>query len=144
MRLPVRDAEQAGRAPAPRPQAAPPSRILLVESEAMIRDAAMRLLARWEHTVTPAENGAQALATFAPGDFDLVITDLGMPDMNGWDLLREIKTRDPRVPTVLITGWGRQLSDEEARERGVDFVIEKPFDQDDLREILGAALGGQR
>jgi FixJ family two-component response regulator len=66
-----------------------------------------------------------------------------MPDMNGWDLLGEIKRRDPRVPTVLITGWGRQFSDEEAKERGVDFVIEKPFDQDALRDILAAALGGR-
>jgi FixJ family two-component response regulator len=47
------------------------------------------------------------------------------------------------VPTVLITGWGRQFSDEEANQRGVDFVIEKPFDQDDLREILAAAMGGR-
>ncbi len=144
VRLPVRDAEQAGREPAPRPQNAPPSRILLVESEAMIRDAAVRLLARWEHSVTPAENGAQALATFAAGEFDLVITDLGMPDMNGWDLLEQIRARDPQVPTVLITGWGRQLSGDEARARGADFVIEKPFDQHDLRAILGAALAVRR
>jgi CheY-like chemotaxis protein len=69
-----------------------------------------------------------------------VISDLGMPDMNGWELLEQIKQRDPRVPTVLITGWGRQFSEDEARERGVNFVIEKPFDQDDLRDILAEAL----
>ena len=47
------------------------------------------------------------------------------------------------MPTVLITGWGRQFSDEEVTERGVDFVIEKPFDQDALREMLAEALGGR-
>jgi len=144
IRLPVRTAVQAAKAT--RQAKAPviqPGHILFVENEAMIRDATVRLLTRWGHQVAQASNGAEALQTFAPDTFDLVISDLGMPDMNGWDLLGEIKRRDPRIPTVLITGWGRQFSDEEARERGVDFVIEKPFDQDDLRDILAAALGGR-
>jgi signal transduction histidine kinase/HAMP domain-containing protein len=144
IRLPVRTAAQAAKATRQtRALIIPPSHILFVENEAMIRDATVRLLTRWGHQVAQASNGAEALQTFAPDTFDLVISDLGMPDMNGWDLLGEIKRRDSRVPTVLITGWGRQYSDEEVKERGVDFVIEKPFDQDALREILAAALGGR-
>ncbi|MBK9714202.1 MAG: GAF domain-containing protein [Kouleothrix sp.] len=144
IRLPVRIAEQGGRAARlRRAQNVQPGHILFVESEAMIRDATVRLLSRWGHKVAQASGGREALEMFAPDTYDLVISDLGMPDMNGWDLLKEIKARDPRVPTVLITGWGRQFSDEEARERGVNFVIEKPFDQDDLREILGDALGAR-
>ncbi len=143
IRLPVRTAAQAAKATRQtRTLVIPPSHILFVENEAMIRDATVRLLTRWGHQVAQASNGADALQTFAPDTFDLVISDLGMPDMNGWDLLGEIKRRDPRVSTVLITGWGRQFSDEEVKERGVDFVIEKPFDQDALRDILAAALGG--
>jgi signal transduction histidine kinase/HAMP domain-containing protein len=144
IRLPVRTAAQAAKATRnTKTLVIPPSHILFVENEAMIRDATVRLLTRWGHQVAQASNGAEALQTFAPDTFDLVISDLGMPDMNGWDLLGEIKRRDSRVPTVLITGWGRQFSDEEVKERGVDFVIEKPFDQDALREILAAALGGR-
>ena len=77
---------------------------------------------------------------FAPDTYDVVISDLGMPDMNGWELLGQIKQRDRNVPTILITGWGRQFSDEEAHARGVDFVIDKPFDQDELREVLAEAM----
>jgi signal transduction histidine kinase/nitrate/nitrite-specific signal transduction histidine kinase len=144
IRLPVRVADQNGKYPRPgKPATITPGHLLFVESEAMIRDATVRLLSRWGHKVAQAENGAEALAMFVPDTYDLVISDLGMPDMNGWDLLHEIKARDPRVPTVLITGWGRQFSDEEARARGVDFVIEKPFDQDDLRALLAEALGGR-
>jgi signal transduction histidine kinase len=144
IRLPVRTAAQAAKATRQtKALVIQPGHILFVENEAMIRDATVRLLTRWGHQVAQSSNGAEALQSFAPDTFDLVISDLGMPDMNGWDLLGEIKRRDPRVPTVLITGWGRQFSDEEAKERGVDFVIEKPFDQDDLREILAAALGGR-
>jgi signal transduction histidine kinase/HAMP domain-containing protein len=144
IRLPVRNATQDGKAARTRKTlVVQPGHILFVENEAMIRDATVRLLTRWGHQVAQASGGAEALGMFAPDTFDLVISDLGMPDMNGWDLLGQIKQRDPRVPTVLITGWGRQFSDEEARERGVNFVIEKPFDQDDLREILAAAMGGR-
>jgi CheY-like chemotaxis protein len=143
IRLPVRAAQDGRDGKKRKSLDVQPGHLLFVESEQMIRDATARLLTRWGHKVACATNGAEALAMFAPDTYDLVISDLGMPDMNGWDLLREIKGRDPRVPTMLITGWGRQFSDEEARERGVDFVIEKPFDQDDLREILADALGGR-
>jgi signal transduction histidine kinase/HAMP domain-containing protein len=144
IRLPVRTADQTARATKERKSlVVQPGHILFVENEAMIRDATVRLLTRWGHQVAQASGGVEALQMFGPDMFDLVISDLGMPDMNGWDLLGQIKQRDPRVPTVLITGWGRQFSDEEANQRGVDFVIEKPFDQDDLREILAAAMGGR-
>jgi signal transduction histidine kinase/CheY-like chemotaxis protein len=140
LRLPVRDAVQPERRRAPRAVNAPPGHILFVESEAMVRDATVRVLARWGHKVAQAAGGVEALLMFAPDTFDVVISDLGMPDMNGWDLLGQIKARDPQVPTILITGWGRQLNPEEARARGVDFIIEKPFDQDDLREVLAEAM----
>jgi signal transduction histidine kinase len=141
--LPIRAAEQTTKRKAPRDLNIIPGHILFVESEAMVRDATVRVLTRWGHKVAQAADGAEALRTFAPHTFDLVISDLGMPDMNGWDLLKQIKERDPRVPTILITGWGRQYTDEEARERGVDFVIEKPFDQDDLREVLAEAMASR-
>jgi CheY-like chemotaxis protein len=144
IRLPVRAADQSSKL-ARRHKTATirPGHILFVESEAMIRDSTVRLLSRWGHQVTQASGGVEALQIFAPDTYDLVISDLGMPDMNGWDLLSQIKQRDRRVPTVLITGWGREFGDEEARARGVDFVIEKPFDQDDLREILVEAISGR-
>ncbi len=141
IRLPVRMAEQAGKSRRRKPVEIMPGHILFVEGEAMIRDATVRLLTRWGHRVTQASSGVEALERFLPDMYDVVISDLGMPDMNGWDLLQQIKQRDRRVPTVLITGWGRQFDDEETRTRGVDFVLEKPFDQDDLREALAETMG---
>lgn len=140
IRLPKRSADPPPRQKIVTSQLVIPGHILFVESEAMVRDATVRVLSRWGHKVVQAVDGAEALRLFQPDLFDLVISDLGMPDMNGWELLSQIKQRDPRVPTILITGWGRQLSDDEARERGVDYVIEKPFDKDDLRAVLAEAL----
>jgi signal transduction histidine kinase len=141
IRLPVRAAEHAAKSSQRKPAEIIPGHILFVESEAMIRDATVRLLTRWGHRVTQASSGVEALERFLPDMYDVVISDLGMPDMNGLELLQQIKQRDHRVPTVLITGWGRELSDEEAHARSVDYVLEKPFDQDDLRAALAEVMG---
>jgi signal transduction histidine kinase/CheY-like chemotaxis protein len=115
-----------------------PGHILFVESETMIRVPIMRILKHWGHTVTEAAGGAEALQKFSPGAFDIVISDLGMPDMNGWDVLAQIKARDPRIPTVLLTGWGRPETDD--RSQNADYILEKPFDQDQLRDVLADAM----
>ncbi|HEU4329120.1 MAG TPA: GAF domain-containing protein, partial [Roseiflexaceae bacterium] len=140
VRLPVRSAVYAAHQRARRELEIAPCHVLLVEGEEMIRTATARLLRRWGHQVTEATGGIEALQLFQPNTYDVVLSDLGMPDMNGWDLLAQLKRVDPDVPTVLITGWGRQYSADEARGRGADFVIEKPFDQETLREALAEAL----
>lgn len=144
IRLPVRAPESAIVENANREVAITPGHLLLVESEPMIRDSIVRLLQRWGHQVTQAKGGVEALHVFAPETFDAVLCDQGMPDMNGWEVLAQIKASDPQTPTILMTGWGRQYSDEEANDRGVDFLIEKPFDQEDLRRVLASALGKQQ
>ncbi len=142
VRLPVRVAAYQRPGSQRRERDMVPGHILLVESEAMIRTPTVRLLQRWGHRVTEATGGVEALQMFSPNAYDVVISELGMPDMNGWELLSQVKQRDPDVPTVLLTGWGRQQSEAEARSRGADFVLEKPFDQDDLRDVLAEALAG--
>lgn len=140
IRLPVRAPVSTAPNEVPREAPITPGHLLLVESEPMIRQSLVRLLERWGHRVTQATGGVEALRIFQPEMFDVVLSDQGMPDMSGWDLLAQVKQREPRVPTVLMTGWGRQASDDEARERGVDFIIEKPFDQDVLRRVLAEAM----
>ncbi|MBC8162577.1 MAG: response regulator, partial [Roseiflexaceae bacterium] len=144
IRLPVRS-------PAPSAAATPagevpiiPGHLLLIESEPMIRTALVRLLERWGHRVTVATGGVEGLQIFQPDMFDAVLVDQGMPDMSGWEVLAQIKQADARVPTVLMTGWGRQPGEDEDRARGADVVLEKPFDQDVLRQVLAQAMSGQK
>lgn len=144
VRLPVREAGASQAELFNVPDTMVPGHILFVESDDVVRGATCRILARWGHKVTEATNAAAALEKFAPGRYDVVMSDLGMPDMNGWELLSLVRQRDADVPTVLITGWGLQDSTDEARARGIDVVIEKPFDQDTLRAALGAALSVRR
>ncbi|HEY1012127.1 MAG TPA: GAF domain-containing protein, partial [Herpetosiphonaceae bacterium] len=117
-------------------------RVLLVEDEELVRTAVSRMLSAWGHRVVSADNGREALARFRPGAFDVVISDLGMPDMSGWDVLRQVRAAEPEIRTVLLTGWARQIDPADAKLRGVDVIIAKPFDQLTLRRTLGHMLEG--
>lgn len=117
-----------------------PGHVLLVQSDNVLREATTRLLERWGNRVQMACDGSEALQAFMPNRYDVVLSDTGMPDMNGQTLLQQIKQQDPRVPTILITGWGQHTTEGETQLGGVDFVIEKPFDLEDLREVLAKAM----
>ena len=58
---------------------------------------------------------------------DLVLTDLGMPELSGWEVAAGVKRRRPATPVGLVTGWGDVIDPAEAATRGVDFVLGKPF-----------------
>jgi CheY-like chemotaxis protein len=68
---------------------------------------------------------------------DVVLTDLGMPDMTGWDVARGVRTQRPGMPIGLITGWAVALEMSADERRAVDFVIAKPYTVEALRAALG-------
>jgi signal transduction histidine kinase/ActR/RegA family two-component response regulator len=116
-----------------------PLRILLVEDDREVRETLAQLLTLDEHTVECAGDGPAALGLFSPSAYDVVISDLGMPGMNGWELIAQLRERDPSLVTVLLSGWGAQIDPTEAEARGVDFVIAKPIDLEGLHSALIAA-----
>jgi len=60
--------------------------------------------------------------------------------MSGWKVAKSVKEKNPRVPVVLITGWGAQLDDEKAKESGVDHILSKPFTMQDILRVASEAL----
>ncbi|KPV48644.1 hypothetical protein SE17_36950, partial [Kouleothrix aurantiaca] len=116
-----------------------PLHILLVEDDAGVRDTMAQLLRLDDHSVDCAANGRSALEQFAPGKYDVVISDLGMPDMTGWEVLAAIRAADATITTILASGWGAQIDPQEARTRGVDYIVPKPIDIDALNTALAAA-----
>jgi CheY-like chemotaxis protein len=70
------------------------------------------------------------------GKFDMVLTDLGMPVMNGWEVAKWVKRKTPQTPVGLITGWGINLEEEKIKESGVDLVIGKPFQVNEILEAV--------
>jgi signal transduction histidine kinase/CheY-like chemotaxis protein len=111
------------------------TRILVVDDEEPVRELLCDILEDEGVEVTLAANGAEALARFEPGKFDAVLTDLGMPGMNGWELLRKISERDQRVPLAVITGWGELVSTHEEKAARIEWVLTKPFSLSQICEI---------
>jgi CheY-like chemotaxis protein len=130
-------AKVAGKSSAPRTDPALPLRILVIDDELQVRATLAEMLEEQGHSVTQAPGGREGLSYLEsnPELVDVVVSDLGMPDMNGWDVARTIQSRWPRLPVGLITGWGETEITREERSQ-VNFVITKPFDKAVLRETM--------
>src|ERR1035441_5256210 len=112
-------------------------RILLVDDEPSVREAFSMMLKFDGHSVTEANDGAEALELFAKGQFDLVTTDFEMPVMRGNELAVRIKQLAPKQPILMITAYGNQLGDS---ENPVDSILNKPFTMDNLRGAIAMLL----
>jgi two-component system cell cycle sensor histidine kinase/response regulator CckA len=101
-------------------------KILLVDDNAVVRDMLVDLVGLLGYTADAASGGAEALALFDRNRYDIVLTDLLMPGMSGWEVLAAVRQRDPRMPVVIITGTPA-VGDPRAAQPGVA-VLKKPVD----------------
>jgi DNA-binding NtrC family response regulator len=115
-------------------------RILVVDDEAVIRDGVKRILERSNMEVATSSGGRAALAMMQETDFDLVVTDLKMPGMNGIEVLKAIKVLQPEVPVIIITGYSTVDTAVEAMKNGAFDYIAKPFTPDQITEKVNKAL----
>jgi len=93
------------------PRARRPARVLLVDDDPKVLGTLTEILRSVGHTVTAAASGAAGVAAYGPGRFDVVLSNLGMAGMNGWELAERLRRVDSDVVILFITGWG--LRDEE-------------------------------
>jgi CheY-like chemotaxis protein len=140
IRLPV---GRVPSAPAPRTPVAgsDPVRVLVIDDEPFVRDTLGEILRQQHHQVVVANDGASGLARFRESRFDLVMTDLAMPGMSGWQVARAVKATRPQVPVVLVTGWGVEVQPDEMQTHGVDRVMTKPFRFEDVQEVVASFRG---
>jgi len=110
--------------------------ILAVDDDPMVRSLLRQVLENRGHTVVEAENGQEGIRRFRKNHFDLVITDHGMPIMNGLDTAFRIKKQNPLVPVLLITGWQTESDAAFQKPSGIDEFITKPFDLEKLIEMV--------
>jgi len=120
------------------------AKILVIDDEKRIRDNLQEILSLAGHTVTLAENAKQGVILFEKDAYDLVFTDLSMPEISGWEVARIIKERDPGVAVALITGWGVRVDGETLKDRGIDMVIRKPFQVNRILNLVVEAVGTKR
>jgi two-component system response regulator AtoC len=118
---------------------AEPKRILIADDEINIRRVLEAILKRDGYEVVTAANGDEALARMSRG-IHTVITDLKMPGLDGMQLLRSLSADHPDVPVVMITAHGSVESAVEAVKLGAFDYVEKPFDQEQIRQVVSKAL----
>jgi CheY-like chemotaxis protein len=115
-------------------------RILVAEDNKAIQKVVSRILDFMGFEVALAENGVEALSVFLKNSFDLVLTDLEMPIMDGWRLTYRIKERSPNTPVVLMTGADRESVLEKVKSEPIDSVIFKPFSLNDFQSTVQRVL----
>jgi len=116
------------------------ARILVIDDDENILNIIYEMLTNCGHSIVTAVGGKEGIEKFQPEAFDMVFTDLGMPEVSGWDVVRNVKNRDSMMPTILISGWGAQLDDEALANSKVDFVVAKPFQLQKLLDIINRAF----
>jgi CheY-like chemotaxis protein/putative methionine-R-sulfoxide reductase with GAF domain len=111
-------------------------KVLVIDDQPIVTDLLVSVLERMGYQSQVASSGTIGLEIFNQNGFDLVITDLGMPDVSGWQVSKMVKTKKPHVPVVVITGWGVDPDPNKMKESGADLIIYKPFQIDELEKII--------
>lgn len=118
-----------------------PMQILCIDDESLLRELLKEILEREGHQVVLTDNGQSGLDEFRIAcerqrPFDLVITDLGMPYLDGRQVAKTIKLESPGTPVVMLTGWGAFIKEDGSGPEEVDGILSKPPRSRELREIL--------
>jgi DNA-binding NtrC family response regulator len=122
----------------------PQRTVLIAEDEANMRRVLCALLERDGFRTVEASDGAAALELLAREAVDAILTDLRMPKLNGLELLEQVRRRHPEIPVVMLTAHGTVGSAVEALKQGAFDYLTKPFDPDDVRQVMEKAVSTRR
>jgi CheY-like chemotaxis protein len=101
--------------------------IAIIDNDEDSRDVLHVLMETEGHSVEQFKSGKDFLSTFRPGLFELILMDLSMPDMDGYELLKLVRAQDPRVPVMAVTGRAFDVDRAEAQAAGFSDFVTKPF-----------------
>ena len=120
-----------------------PQRIMLVDNEEGLCRMMEAILKDQGYTIKSFTRPVQAVAEFTAGDYDLIISDIKMPEMDGLEVLQHIRNRDPEVPVIMITAYATVEMSIQALRRGAYDMLTKPFEPDELIYRVKNALQHQ-
>ena len=118
----------------------PGEKILVVDDSEGTRNLCSKILEKEGYAVQTAENGEEALKLVSENSFDLVVTDLMMPVMDGMELLEQVKKSNPRMPVIIITAYASVATAVEAIKKGAYDYVPKPFNPGELQVTVEKAL----
>src|SRR6185437_6071592 len=140
----AREPPSGSNSPRPGKQCMPKGSILVVDDEAEIREGLEALLTSESFEVTLAETGEAGLKKLESRPFDLMLLDVSLPDRNGIEMLREIRSRDPHLSIILITAYGSIDMARQAFKGGAQDYITKPWSNEELIAQISLAIEGRR
>jgi CheY-like chemotaxis protein len=117
------------------------ARVLIIEDEPEVQAVLADILRDAGYLVSVAEDGSNGLARCEQESIDIVLSDISMPGLSGWDVAARVRERFPLTPIGFVTGWGDQLDPGRLTRTGVSFVIAKPFQTLDVLRHVARALG---
>jgi len=126
----------------PSPPSEAPTRILVVDDEPFIRDLVRDTLRSRNYETGMASNGAEALDLLSRESFDIVVTDVVMPGMEGLELVKRIKKSHPGTRVIVLTGFARNADIGDFLLQGADDLLPKPFRANDLIEVIRRVIKG--
>ena len=113
--------------------------VLVIDDEPGVRGLLCDTLAVLGYDAAAGADGAEGLALLTRGGYDLVVTDLFMPGMSGWDVVAAVRERVPTLPVILISGFAGEPDVERARAEGV-LLLRKPFHFQEFKQAVADAL----
>ncbi|MBP6343477.1 MAG: response regulator [Candidatus Omnitrophica bacterium] len=116
-------------------------KVLVVDDKKVIGDFFDFTLGYFGHDITVVRDPREAAKAAREQQFDIAFLDIMMPEKNGVDVLREIKSALPLLPVVMMSGYSLQEMKDEAMRLGAIGCLKKPFELDDVRHVMKVALG---
>ena len=116
------------------------TRALVIDDEQIVLDSVSRILTEDHYQVDTSLSGREGLKKALEGDYDVVLTDIRMPDIGGMRVLRDVKRAKPSLPVVIITGYATVRSAVQAMKLGAADYLEKPFTPEQLLNAVKSAL----
>ncbi len=116
-------------------------KIMVVDDDEQIVDLLSTMLRSQGHHVIGFTNGKQAIHHLRNHPFDLILTDLGMPEISGLEIAAEAKRLDKPPAVALLTGWGAEYEQKDMRDQGIDAVLSKPFKFTELTRLISSLTG---
>jgi len=111
-----------------------------VDDEPRILEILQAMLESCGHRVTTCLSGEQAVAVFQQDAFDLAVVDLGMRQMDGWEVSRRLNQIHPQIPIIMATGWNVSAADSQEQGAKVKAILKKPFGMEQLTRAVATAL----
>ncbi|RMG60604.1 MAG: response regulator [Deltaproteobacteria bacterium] len=127
----------------PPPAGGKPPKVFVVDDQRDVLEVMLEQLRLLGYEAEGTHDPSEALERIPGGDYDVVISDIGMPGISGWSLLERLRERGCRVPLLFVTGWADGISREDVVAKGASGVISKPFRPGDVKKAVEEVLAGE-